>query len=121
MRKIYLSGPITGLDVKEYHAKFERAESFYKEIGFEVVNPVRISDDILAKNPDAKYEDFMKADLEALKGCSHIAMLDGWEKSNGARIEKEEATLSGLTVCYYKVPEDYEDDNELTIFGHKGL
>ena len=61
MRKIYLSGPITGLDVKEYHAKFERAESFYKEIGFEVVNPVRISDEILAKNPDAKYEDFMKS------------------------------------------------------------
>ena len=64
MRKIYLSGPITGLDAKEYHAKFERAESFYKEIGFEVVNPVRISDEILAKNPDAKYEDYMKADLE---------------------------------------------------------
>ena len=49
MRKIYLSGPITGFDVKEYHAKFERAESFYKDIGFEVVNPVRISDEILAK------------------------------------------------------------------------
>ena len=68
MRKIYLSGPITGFALKEYHVKFERAESFYKEIGFEVVNPVRISDEILAKNPDAKYEDIMKADLEALKG-----------------------------------------------------
>lgn len=109
MRKVYLSGPITGVDVKEYHAKFERAEEFYKAAGFEVVNPVKISDEILAKNLNAKYEDFMKADLQALKGCSHIAMLDGWEKSNGARIEREEATLSGMQVCYFKVPEDYQD------------
>ena len=110
MKRVYLSGAISGVIESEYREKFSRAEEFYKAIGYEVVNPVKLSDELLEKMPDAKYEDFMKIDLTELKKCTHIAMLDGWEKSNGCRIEREQATLDGLIVCYFKVPEDYENE-----------
>jgi hypothetical protein len=109
MKRVYLSGAISGIPEEEYRVKFTRAEEFYKAIGYDVVNPVKLSDELLKEKPKAKYEDFMKVDLAELKKCTHIAMLDGWEKSNGCRIEREQATLDGLIICYFKVPEDYSE------------
>ena len=101
--KVYLSGKITGLDKGEYELNFMKAEQFYKSCGYTVVNPCKSSAEILKKNPDATYDDFMKADLEALKGCTHISMLSGWETSRGAKIEKAEAERLGLEVMYLKL------------------
>lgn len=101
--RIYLSGKITGREKEDYTRQFARAESFYKSGGFDVVNPVKISEVILKQNPDAKWEDFMKKDLEALKTCTHIALLEGWEQSKGAKIEKAEAEKSGIEIMYLKL------------------
>jgi len=103
MITVYLSGKITGLDKKEYTRNFLRAENFYKGCGFGVVNPVTIGERILADNPAATYEDFMSADLKALRGCTHIAMLEGWEDSPGAKWERKEAEKLGLEIMQYKV------------------
>ena len=103
MITVYLSGKITGLKKEEYTRNFLRAENFYKSCGFGVVNPVTIGEKILAANPAATYEDFMLADLEALKTCTHIALLEGWETSRGARREREEAEKMGLEIMQYKV------------------
>ena len=100
--RIYLSGKITGREKEDYTRQFARAESFYKTGGFEVVNPVKIGETLLSLNPKAEYEDFMIRDLEALSTCTHIAMLEGWEESKGAKMEKAEAEKLGLEIMYLK-------------------
>jgi len=100
--KIYLSGKITGLDKEVYTRRFERAETFYKTSGFDVVNPVKIGEEVLKINPKAEWQDFMIRDLEALKTCTHIALLEGWEESRGAKMEKAEAEKMGLEIMYLK-------------------
>ena len=102
MTRVYLSGKITGLPREEYTRNFERAEDHYRTAGFEVVNPVKLGELLLAFNPDAKYEDFMLRDLEALRSCTCISMIAGWEDSPGAQREKAEAERLGLEVMRYK-------------------
>ena len=101
--KVYISGKITGREKSDYTLQFARAENFYKMGGFTVVNPVRISEELLIQNPTATYEDFMQADLKALAGCTHIALLEGWETSKGAKREKAEAEKLGLEIMFLKL------------------
>ena len=100
--RIYLSGKITGLDKEDYTRQFARAESFYKTGGFDVVNPVAIGEEVLKINPKAEWQDFMIRDLEALRTCTHIVLLEGWEESKGAKMEKAEAEKMGLEIMYLK-------------------
>ena len=100
--RIYLSGKITGREKEDYTRQFARAESFYKTSGFDVVNPVKIGEEVLKINPKAEWQDFMIRDLEALRTCTHIALLEGWEESKGAKMEKAEAEKMGLEIMYLK-------------------
>lgn len=102
MARIYLSGAISGREVADYTMQFETAERFYKGGGFDVVNPVKIGEAILKENPKADWNDFMKVDLEALKTCTHIVLLEGWENSKGANVEKKEAERLELEIMYFK-------------------
>ena len=104
MKTIYLSGKMTGLAESEYKENFRKAEMFYRACGYEVVNPCNLSDIVLKRKPDATYEDFMAEDLRALRSCTHIALLEGWESSPGARREKEEAKRLGLATMYFRIP-----------------
>lgn len=100
--RVYLSGKMSGLSEAEYTAVFSRAESYYKSCGFEVVNPCLITEIVQTQNPNAEYEDYMKADLAALAECTHIALLENWEDSSGAKREKAEAERLGIEVMFYK-------------------
>ena len=102
MIRVYLSGPITGLTEEEYTARFARAERHYEAAGYEVVNPVTVGLELQKTNPQPSYEDYMKADLEALATCTHIALLEGWENSPGAQCEKREALKLGLEIMQFK-------------------
>lgn len=101
--RIYLSGKITGREKDDYTRQFARAEQFYKSGGFDVVNPVKIGEEILKANPKATYSDIMAADLKALADCTHIALLEGWEDSQGAKTERVEALKLGLEIMYLKL------------------
>ena len=100
--RIYLSGKITGREKEDYTRQFARAESFYKTSGFDVVNPVKIGEEVLKINPKAEWQDFMIRDLEALRTCTHIALLEGWEESKGAKVEKAEAEKLGLEIMHLR-------------------
>jgi hypothetical protein len=99
---VYLSGKMTGLEESIYKEKFRKAEMFYRACGYEVVNPCNLSDIVLRRKSDASYEDFMAEDLRALRSCTHIAMLEGWESSPGAKRERAESERLGLEVMYYR-------------------
>ena len=101
---VYLSGKMTGLEESVYTEKFRNAELFYRACGYEVVNPCNLSEIVLKRKPNATYEDFMAEDLRALRSCTHIAMLEGWESSAGAKREKAEAERNGLAIMFYRMP-----------------
>ena len=103
MKTVYLSGKMTGLAESEYKENFRNAEMFYQACGYEVVNPCSLSEIVLQRKPDATYEDFMREDFKAISGCTHIAMLEGWESSPGARRERAEAERLGLEIMFYKI------------------
>lgn len=108
MKIVYLSGKMTGLAESEYKENFRKGEVFYRACGFDVINPCNLSEIVLKRKPDASYEDFMKEDFRAIRECTHIAMLEGWERSPGARREKEEAERLGKIVVYLRFLGDEE-------------
>jgi hypothetical protein len=83
---VYISGPMSGLPEMNYPA-FMAAEAKLQAMGYTVVNPARIGADVIAANPNATWDDFMAADLIALRACQAIHFLDGWTNSRGAKIE----------------------------------
>lgn len=96
MKRIYISGRISGLEFAEYSKRFGEVEVMLVERGLEVVNPVKIKPD--CKAPE--YKDFMLADLAELWDCGAIYMLANWRESRGARIEHAVAIELGMEVYY---------------------
>nr|DAJ69970.1 MAG TPA: deoxyribosyltransferase [Caudoviricetes sp.] len=88
--KVYISGPITGIDFGNRFA-FSCARSALELCGYEVVDPSEVQLD-----DEATWTDYMRADLKLLLDCDYIYMLDGWEDSKGARIERELAENLGI-------------------------
>lgn len=92
--RVYISGPMTGLPEFNKPA-FDEAERFLRRIGYEPVNPANIHP------PERqKHSDFMREDLKALLDCDSIYMLDGWQKSPGARIEMEVAAITAIPIWF---------------------
>lgn len=81
---VYISGQITG--TTDYLERFARAEKHLRSRGYSVINPAKVN----AQLPDdTTYEQYMDMSFTMLKMADVIYMLDGWEKSNGARMEFE--------------------------------
>ncbi len=80
-RRIYLAGRVTGLNRKRVEKTFCEAQEYFQHMGFEVINPMRIVPE------GSSWGDAMRMCIHYLSFCSYIAMLPGWEKSKGARIE----------------------------------
>lgn len=95
MKKIYISGPISGLPLETVYNNFTNAEAQLLEQGYEVVNPLNNG---LPTN--ATWEEHMRADLRLLLDCDAIYMLEGWEKSRGARIEYALAVDLKMDIQY---------------------
>lgn len=93
--KIYISGKITGLPLKETRERFADAQSLLDGIGFEAVNPMKKS---LPAN--ATWEQHMVKDIELLFKCDAIYMMDNWIDSKGALIEYDIAKRLGLDIWF---------------------
>lgn len=103
--RIYLSGKIGNLDRAYYERCFKWAENFVRvtwpEFG-EIVSPIEV-------NPfgcERTYKTMMLNNILNLWDCHAIAMLPGWERSQGARIEYAVAKELDLLVFY--IPEGYD-------------
>lgn len=81
-KRIYLAGRITGRTYKAVHSEFTAAKRFLLDQGFdEVVNPCELV------APGTSWEDAMLVLLPYLAACNFMALLPGYEKSNGAMCE----------------------------------
>lgn len=90
MKRIYLSGPMTG--IPEHNFPLFNAETArLRGLGYEVVNPVEV-------NPDTgtTWEECLRRDLAELLTCDTIALLPGWQQSRGALLEWHVAVKLGF-------------------------
>lgn len=92
---VYISGPITGIE--NHKAAFAARAASLRAMGYQVENPVLIGEKLQKMFPDKKigYAEYMTHDIAALLNCDGISMLDGWEKSAGAKVEYEVAKATG--------------------------
>lgn len=96
MKRIYISGRITGITESVSRKAFKNAQKHYESLGYEVVNPWEI--DPMVDEPT--WSDYMAADISELFKCDTIYMLSGWENSKGAKVELAIAQQLELTIIY---------------------
>lgn len=94
--RVYISGKMTGLDKMRFKLLFMKAEKELLAQGHDPINPARLSDFNLT------YAEFMAIDGELLRLCDAIYLLENWQDSNGAKVEKEYAESLGLKIMYEK-------------------
>lgn len=94
MKKIYISGKITGIE-KDAPVIFERAEKYLRQTGYEPVNPLKIN-----HSHDLSWRSYMVADIKALCDCDGIYMLTNYHESRGARIELKLANYLEMEVMF---------------------
>lgn len=89
--KIYIAGPITS-DPDHYKEHFDKAAKRIEAYGCEPVNP--------ALNTANSYKEYIDIGLKQLSECDRIFMLDGWETSEGTRLERHYAQTVGMEISY---------------------
>lgn len=97
--KLYLAGPMTGLPDFNRPA-FNAEAARLRALGHVVVNPVELNE-----GNDGNWMACMKVDIRELIECDGIALLPGWFKSRGAKIECQLAVDLGLEVFHCKMVE----------------
>jgi hypothetical protein len=95
MKRIYISGPISGHNIEERRKVFKMVQIFLEAQGYEPVNPMENG------LPDeATTHEHMKRDIELLMTCDYIYMMRRWTHSKGCKVEFDVATAIGLTVFF---------------------
>lgn len=102
--KLYVAGPMSGTPGFNY-AAFDEAAATLRGLGFEVVSPAEmdkarnpVAYEIASKSPDGKLEPSTTGGLtwaqilsndiiEVADKTDGLALLPGWAKSSGARLE----------------------------------
>lgn len=82
--RVYLAGPMSGLVDHNFPA-FTNATARLRQSGFSVISPAEMSG--LPENSHLTWQDHMHRDIRLVLECDTIALLPGWEKSKGARLE----------------------------------
>ncbi len=101
--KIFLSGQISTRKYTEAKNHFERVEIDLTKRGKFVINPAEnIKRD--------SWKDYMRDSIRQLVGCEAVVMLDGWQESKGATIERNLALELGIPVYYEMYLDEYFDD-----------
>lgn len=95
IRKVFISGKITGEYIPTCYKKFQEAEKELKASDIKL-NPLKLSGIYFGISHRAA----MVECLGVLANCSHIYMLRDWEDSPGAIQEHKFAKAKGLEIIY---------------------
>ena len=89
-KKVYISGPMTGIENYNYPL-FHAVEEYLKQLGHMVINP--------ARHPiGLEWSHYMGYARLDVKACDVVIMLPGYEASKGAVEEFKLATELGKQV-----------------------
>lgn len=83
MKRVYISGKITGEPMDQVIAKFAKAEYELGTKGYDPVNPLKNG-----LPQESAWEQHMRVDISLMMTCHAIYMLPDWKFSSGATIEK---------------------------------
>lgn len=92
MKRIYISGPMTGMPEHNFPL-FNAEAARLRALGYDVVNPVDINPD-----PGPTWHECLRKDLLALLTCDTLVLLDGWMISQGAHLELHVAHRVGMRI-----------------------
>lgn len=93
MKRIYISGPMTGLPGLNFGA-FHCTAAQLRALGYEVVSPAEKQ----SETEGLSWEEHLRQDLQQMLTCDTIALLPGWEASKGAHLELHVAHRVGMNV-----------------------
>ena len=93
--RCYISGPISGRNINDVSARFERVADSLARRGYLPVNPLNNG------LPDgAAWEEHLAADIVTLIRCHAVYMMSDWQQSHGARLEHALAIRCGIHIIY---------------------
>lgn len=104
MKVIYVAGPFRGKTGWEIEENIREAEKVALEVwkkGYAAICPHTNTRFFHGTLPD---EDFLKGCLELLRRSDALLFAPGWERSEGARVEAQEALVLGLPL-YFSIDE----------------
>lgn len=93
--KVYISGKISGLPIREAKERFDNAQALLESCGLAPVNPMSKE---MPEN--ATWEQHMVKDIELLLRCDAIYLMDNWADSRGAQIEYDIANRMKLEFIF---------------------
>lgn len=99
--RIYISGRITGTD--DFMERFTKAQKELESQGYSVINPALVNSNMPG---DTTYAEYMKMAFTMLDLCQAIYLLDGWEKSAGANLERAYAIRARKNIIKQDGTED---------------
>lgn len=106
--RVYMSGPISGLDREVARKLFTDAAVELAARGHEPVDPFDIPNDPGCDCPPEVANHLwaccLRKDIRVLVDCDAILMLPGWPASPGARLELMVASSVGLKVLLEATP-----------------
>ena len=104
MKVLYIAGPYGDsggyLAIDDNIVAARKAAAFLARNGIGFCCPHLNSAHFEAILPEILAEWWYELDIRLLQGCDGIYMIRGWQGSEGARREKEEAERMGLPVFY---------------------
>lgn len=98
MRKIFISGKVSGLDILEARALFRMANMYLlsRYCHCTCVNPMEIC------HRDWSWIHCMVVCIWDLRKCDTVAFLPNWKDSRGSRLEYRFAKLLGKEMIFLK-------------------
>lgn len=94
VQKLYICGPMSGIEDNNYPL-FNRVAALLRAAGFEVNNPAEYG---APEGERVGYYDILREDFKRLLDCDGLALLSGWEMSNGATAESDIAAALQMPI-----------------------
>jgi hypothetical protein len=94
LKRVYIAGPITGREHYNINA-FTMAAELLHDAGYEPVNPHAVCK---TDEPGKHFSYYMAKLLPHVCEADFVALLPGWEDSEGAKLEAYVATVCGVKV-----------------------
>ena len=98
--KIYLAGPMRGYPDNNSPA-FAEATAHLRALGHEVWSPAEHDEKLGVDANTLCIRSVFRRDLEALLQQDAVVLLDGWNRSHGAALERHAADVVGMPVFVY--------------------
>lgn len=104
MKVIYVAGKYSANSwsgIEDNIRKAEAASIKLFKLGWAVITPHKNTAHYeIYEDDDLTYETWIKADLEMLRRSDAVFMLDGWNNSKGAMLERAEAEKRGMKIYF---------------------